>query len=517
VDRGKRTNKGLPERALGLKKIPLVDGNFTDPGQLRRSVRTLLTRAITQDDRNLYVVGVAENLFDAIWDEAAPLAEHREGTRISGEGQADARGSAGGARRPSAQLMDVLPPLGVSEKGKLEELEKQFFGSSPDIRLVREMILRLAPHKTVVMIQGETGTGKEIVARAIHNFSGRPGRFVPINCGAIPSELLESELFGYAKGGHSTAKTDKPGLWEEANHGTLFLDEIGELRPDHQAKVLRALQGGTLRRVGSTKDTQVDARVIAATNRNLRSMVMAEQFREDLYYRLKGWVIYTPPLRSHPEDIPETARSLWRGFEDVQKGAAPELPQEILEELQRYPWRGNVRELKAILRSLHQMFVSGGRRVERLGVEHLRAVLTFLDIAETRLPSGLASRMTQDHLVECLRHLQRVDQAVCACETALRAIAKDEIRGPVAADSTQSALRYHRQELETLCQQRFLFHGEAAYLAVKSLLDTLSSLLQMGGGVGPGVRPYWGPDVDREFGRVLSTLFREFKEVIAKI
>lgn len=162
-----------------------------------------------------------------------------------------------------------------------------------------------------MLILGDTGTGKELVARAIHDHSARRAkRFMLVNCGAIPYDLLESELFGHVKGAFTDATYDKPGLWELADKGTLFLDEIGDLHPNHQVKILRALEDKKIRPIGGTKEIEVDARIIAATNRDLFSMVQARQFREDLYYRLCPFPIYTPTLPDHPEDIPTITQTL---------------------------------------------------------------------------------------------------------------------------------------------------------------------------------------------------------------
>jgi transcriptional regulator with PAS, ATPase and Fis domain len=198
-----------------------------------------------------------------------------------------------------------------------------------------------------VLIQGETGTGKEVVALAIRDFGPRAGQpFIPVNCGGFSADLLESELFGHVKGAFTGALREKPGLWTLAHAGTLFLDEISELTPQHQVKVLRALEDGTYRAVGGEKEFKSGARIIAATNRDLRQMVEAGTFREDLYYRLFTFRIRTPALREHPEDIPELAAHFWQKFAGA---ACPPLPVEVMQELKAYRWPGNVRELRSFL------------------------------------------------------------------------------------------------------------------------------------------------------------------------
>ena len=194
---------------------------------------------------------------------------------------------------------------------------------------------------------GDTGTGKEIVARSIYeNSERRRHDFVTVNCGAIPRDLLENELYGHVKGAYTDAKEDKSGLWEAAGEGVLFLDEIGDLQPEHQAKVLRALEDAEIRKLGATKGTKVKARIIAATNRDLHAMVQTGQFREDLYYRLRGFLIRTPALREHPDDIPLLAQHFWQ---KINHGKRKILPPEILTELKSCRWPGNARELKMML------------------------------------------------------------------------------------------------------------------------------------------------------------------------
>lgn len=202
-----------------------------------------------------------------------------------------------------------------------------------------------------VLLQGESGTGKEIFARAIHEESGRArGPFVPINCAALPETLLESELFGYEEGSFTGAKRGgKQGIFEFAHGGTVFLDEVGELPGHLQAKLLRVLQDGRVRRVGGREEIPVDVRVIAATNRNLRAMVVEKQFRDDLYYRLNVIPIVVPPLRERPEDIDALADQLVAKWSARMGREAPRLTVEARRRLHEYPWPGNVRELENVV------------------------------------------------------------------------------------------------------------------------------------------------------------------------
>jgi DNA-binding NtrC family response regulator len=268
-------------------------------------------------------------------------------------------------RRDDESLTLAIPP----------ELRKKYIGASPLAEKVREDIVLAANRDDVsVLILGETGTGKEIVAQWIYQLSarkGKGGRIQAVNCAAIPSELLESELFGTAPGAYTGAsKQIREGHWELAHEGILFLDEIGDIATHHQAKVLQALETGGIYRVGAPRlKIEVDARVISATHRELTDEVARGRFREDLYYRLsRGVTIRLPSLRHHPQVIPEIAKHLWARY--AAAGKFPELPNDILDELARYPWPGNVRQLDGILADFSVRY---GKKPTR--VTDLRAVL----------------------------------------------------------------------------------------------------------------------------------------------
>jgi DNA-binding NtrC family response regulator len=219
-------------------------------------------------------------------------------------------------------------------------------GDSPAIRDVLSLIARVADAPTTVLIEGETGTGKELVARALHAAGSRRDRlFVPVNCAAFTEGLLESELFGHRRGAFTGALADRRGLFEVANGGTIFLDEISETSPAFQAKLLRVLQEGEVRPVGEAEARTVDVRVIASTNRRLEEEVKAGRFREDLYYRLRVFPIHIPPLRERVEDIPVLVRHLLRRLSAQLKRPLSEPTDDALAALARHPFPGNVREL----------------------------------------------------------------------------------------------------------------------------------------------------------------------------
>ena len=218
--------------------------------------------------------------------------------------------------------------------------------ASPQMASVVDLVRRVAPTDATVLIQGESGTGKEVIAKAIHHASARArGPFVAINCGALPETLLESEIFGHVKRAFTGASGSKKGLFEEADRGTLLLDEIGEMAASLQVKLLRALQSGEIRPVGSAQSITVDVRVVAATNRDLDQMIRQGAFREDLFYRLNVISLALPPLRERREDIPLLAEH-FLGRSAKRLGRSLRLSAAAVDRLLRYPWPGNVRELE---------------------------------------------------------------------------------------------------------------------------------------------------------------------------
>jgi DNA-binding NtrC family response regulator len=224
---------------------------------------------------------------------------------------------------------------------------REILGVSPAIQQIRELIERVAPLDVRVLITGPSGSGKELVARSIHLRSGRSkGPFVDVNCAAIPPDLIESELFGHEKGAFTHAIKQHIGRFEEANGGTLFLDEIGDMALPAQAKVLRVIEEGKIRRVGGEKDISVNVRLIAATNKNLPQEIGQGRFREDLYHRLSVVVIEVPPLRDRREDIPLLAEAFLREITEEYGMPSKSFAKAALQELTRYDWPGNVRELR---------------------------------------------------------------------------------------------------------------------------------------------------------------------------
>jgi len=247
------------------------------------------------------------------------------------------------------------------------ESRYEIVGSSPALRRVLESVKRAAPTNATVLLLGESGVGKELVARTIHRNSPRAGqRFVQVNCAAIPEELIESELFGHEKGSFTGATEKQIGKFEQADRGTIFLDEVGDMSPKTQAKVLRVLQEQEVERLGSARTIKVDVRVIAATNKNLEEAIQRGEFREDLYFRLNVIPVLVPPLRERREDIPALVQHFARLIGDDHNMKPKRFDAAAMEALARYRWRGNIRELRNAIERLLIMTASDVVHVEDL-------------------------------------------------------------------------------------------------------------------------------------------------------
>jgi two-component system response regulator AtoC len=275
----------------------------------------------------------------------------------------------------------VAPPKRLEERYKLENI----VGKNPRMFEVYKRIGRVVDNKATVLIRGETGTGKELVARAIH-FNGilREGPFVAVDCASLPEDLLESELFGHEKGAFTGAITKKLGKFELASGGTLFLDEIGNLNLATQAKLLRALQEKKIERVGGTKPIKIEVRIIAATHRDLEKAVREGSFREDLYYRLNVVLINLPPLRERKDDIPLLVEHFLRRYRSESQGRLKYVPLKTMDLLMRYDWPGNVRELENVIERAVVMGKGDAILAEDLPLE----IRKTSNLSHLTLPSG---------------------------------------------------------------------------------------------------------------------------------
>lgn len=252
--------------------------------------------------------------------------------------------------KTALEARDMVSDLALSNPIFDDDIDSEFVGSSKKMREVFDLIYKLCKVDTTVLIRGENGTGKELVARAIHfNSPRKKGAFVAINCGAIPESLMESELFGHEKGAFTGAHERKIGKFQLANNGTLFLDEIGELKPDMQVKLLRVLQEKKFMPVGGNREIKTNARIIAATNRNLEKLIADASFREDLFYRLNVMPIFLPPLRERIDDIPALVQHFIRKFSKNHPAKIQGVEAQALQLLKQYRWPGNIRELENVI------------------------------------------------------------------------------------------------------------------------------------------------------------------------
>jgi transcriptional regulator with AAA-type ATPase domain len=518
--RKKHAAKALADLLLGHKKIPLISSGYLAVGRLTQGVEALLGKAAKKDERNLYIIGTSDKIFDELWRTSDPKSRSIASQRKSGRAKFDkthankpddwrdkqhATKDAGtySDSMSSQLILEMLPDEDIPE-----DLTRTYLGTSVEAQMVRHFIMRAARSHGPVLIIGDTGTGKEIVARAIHDHSKRSThQFVAVNCSAIPRELLEAELFGTIKGGATNIST-RIGLWELADSGTLFLDEIGDLLPEHQAKILRALEAKTIRRVGETRERVVRARVVAATNRDLFAMVQAGHFREDLYYRLRWFMIRTPTMRNHPDDIPVLAQALWKIVTHSENAV---LPPAIISRILQYRWPGNVRELAAVLMNVYNLF---GRN--NLGKEHLEAVFHLQGQGEVSGDTPSPAGEIMLHRVECLRHLGRVDEVVRACKVTLRPVIAPRKISPDTIEAVDSAFRHRLSELELLCLRPLLFNSEVAFSVVYRLKGKLSYLQSLLKADARKARSFWKKELADEFRLTLTAVFQEVERLTAR-
>jgi formate hydrogenlyase transcriptional activator len=264
---------------------------------------------------------------------------------------------------PEEVFVGAVATLGSVDQDRSPRRFEQIIGNSPALESVLEQVERVAPTDSTVLVQGETGTGKELIARAIHNLSSRCGRpFIKLNCAAIPFDLLESELFGHEKGAFTGAIAQKIGRFELADKGTLFLDEVGDIPLALQPKLLRVLQEQEFERLGSGRTHQVDVRLVAATHRNLVEMVKRNEFRSDLYYRLNVFPISLPPLRARREDIPALVEHFVEIYARRMSKQIEYISPQTMAALTSYQWPGNIRELQNFIE--RSLILTSGNALE---------------------------------------------------------------------------------------------------------------------------------------------------------
>ena len=436
----------LSRHVLGKRpRVPLVRAVYGNAGRLRAGVRSLLDQAKLTADGNVYVVGAPDMTFETLRAEVRHQRQAGSGLRCG-------------------FLENVVVP---------HDLEKTFMGKSAPFVDVRKRIIAAAANDDLTtLICGETGTGKEIVARAIHAYSMRNGlKFVTVNCAGIPDDLLEMELFGCEGGAVTGVPKLKIGMWEYAGKGTLFLDEIGDMPLQHQRKVLRAIEDRTIRRVGGNADIPVYARVIAATNRDLEAMMEKGEFRRDLYARLAGLMIATPSLRESPEDFDIIAQELWLS---ITLGAVAPLTGDILSILPDHTRIGNIRELKNSLRRLYAYM-----KVENLTAADAKyaedAIRTPWQ-GRPPAPQKVSSVEMERYRSRCLLTLGEASRKLRRCEITIRPFIRGENDDAGSLDALAFSLGRTQDDLEQLCIDPSAFNTHEAFVAVSDLTERLAQI-----------------------------------------
>lgn len=392
------------------------------------------------------------------------------------------------------------------------ELAEEYIGSAEAVKLVRQQIWKARTHSQPVLILGESGTGKEIVARKVHYYRYKNGKcsqtIHAVNCSAIPDALIESELFGHKRGAFTGATQSRVGRWKTVGRGTLFLDEIGELPQESQAKILRAIEANEIQPVGEDKKQEVEARVIAATNRDLYTMVQHGTFRGDLYFRLAEFSIVTPALREHPEDIPLIAQWLWTRI--TGQSTRP-LPESVTDYLAEFNWPGNVRELKSVISALNIWF---GNHVK--GRAEAELVMYFVgqpkEIAfrnQSDIPKGVRN-------AAALKQTQRAIEALATTRHCVEQFEKCSSPQTAAHLALPQAIEDRHRELMDLCRDPRRFGSGEAYKAVHAIAGKIGLLLQaiQSGQIGPGATPP-DPNLSREVARTKELLERHFKKLLS--
>ena len=498
-DRGsQRPTTALGKYLLKRALIPAIECKYQGRRTLLNGVLGLLQSAMgcngKGQDANIYVIGVDV----PIMQDLIGKTRHQNQDPGLGKGTGERLNDKDSAPcLTGSTLSELLADVEVGPG-----LESMYIGNEPEVILVRKLITRAAPTRSTVLILGDTGTGKELVAQGIHHLSARTGKFIAVNCGAIPTELFESELFGILPNSASGVK-GKRGLWKEADNGTLFLDEIAELLPRHQTKILRTLETGMIRPVGGLSDIPVNARVVVATNKNLLALVKMNLFREDLYYRLRGITIRTPSLREHPRDIPLLAAHLWN--KKIKESEC--LPLDVISRLQRFSWPGNVRELKLVLFDLHILFPD----TRSLSAIHVDAVFQYQGQV-VQSEEEWTSDETRRRKMESWHHIYRVYEVIHAAEMNVRSLLKSPKQDPSFSAQTRFELQNRINEIEILSLYPGRFQP-AAFHALAKLKRKIVDFMNLFKDDVCAAVEFMEADGLKEFSEALSCVKREIESL----
>lgn len=499
VDRGrKHPSRTLSSYLLGMSKIPTVKADYVAAGRVINALHKLIKQSQEKDDQNIYILGVSTALMKELLVQAG---SHEQDGGNSGDGNDSLSGDkySGG---------DDL----------FSYSDRRLIGVSRQINDLRSRIKDVADQDASVLIEGESGTGKNLVARSIHECGNRRGEpFIALNVAALPRERIEAELFGWVKGSFPNALYDKKGMWVVAGRGTLVLDEIGDFDPDLQKKLLTVVEEGVLLPVGATRQVKVHARVIACTNRDLAAKVADGSFSEPLYWRLFPFQLRTPSLRERPEDIGPIAQHLWK---QITGGNGSNLDENILNQLRCQAWPGNIRELEAVLRRLYVYYKKG-----RPDSDDLATILRLHTSVVSPAQSKNARRGPEDMRVDCLNHLHRVDQIVRSIKIAFRPISSTRKKwgvGDAGANLYESpeglveyAVAQEERQLDLLCEQPLLFYDQLVFKEVYHLKGMLLYLLGLLRKNGRGAKAFYQKELKPQLELVTELLFRTMRELLA--
>jgi DNA-binding NtrC family response regulator len=490
VDCGTQKRTGKERKTIELSrcllkkgdKIPLIRAIYGSAGRTREGIEKLLEKARETADQNLYLIAVQPGIYKRLREQMWEEHKHKPGQAIFLE-----------------RIQD--DPM----------LAGEFMGRSPEYVNVRKNILVAADSDIPVLITGETGTGKELVARAIHNRSRRrdTGLFVAVNSAAIPSDLLEGELFGIEPGTVTDVRKLKLGLWEMADGGTIFLDEIGDMALEHQRKILRILQEGTIRRVGGTTDIPVDARVIAATNRNLADSIAKREFREDLFYRLGVFTIYTPALRNVPGEIEYIAQEMWKM---VTGGTKTPLPRGIVKLLSRYALAGNVRSVKNLLAKLNAYM--DAEKLDCIGRKYFAAAMRIPDYLKPAAAPDTSADEIHAYRDECIEKMRKASRLIRQCKVALRAFLWNPDLDMQSIARVQSNLRRPHEELDALCLDPSAFYSQETFREVSRFSGKLSNFRKLLDQDPIQAAAYWDAELHAQYDLALARIQDEIKGLV---
>lgn len=446
----------------GGNKIPLLEGVYRKTGKIEQSIRSFLLKVAKErpvfNAHKAFLLAIDDSQLCTVLGKVdSSFVEQLRTANQDFSIETMTKGCG---------VTGVSPSLS-SRQNRSTDLASVLYGESPQMVSIREQILLAGEHTQIILLNGETGTGKGLAARAIHDYSSRSEYpFTTFACGSVAGTLFESELFGHVRGAFTGADSDRKGLWQEAENGTLFLDEIGELPLDQQVKLLDVLERSVIRPVGNDREQSVNARLIFATNQDLDAMVQQRVFRDDLYWRIRHITIEMPTLRAQREYIPFIAERLWDEIcccRDDQP-----LSQEILDKLAALDWPGNVRALKAVLRSLYYQNVH--KRTKNL--EDLQGILHVMHLNQKEpcaCEEAIAGNEVDLHRIKCLQHLKRAEEWVRSCQKIFEPYTLKDIDSQLLTKIDSLLLRNRLEQVCGLIGDPLLFYKEDSFMLINSL------------------------------------------------